>query len=1002
MGSCIDQSINSAFMEFAHFQASLCRIYDDTVRLIKDEPNLQEEQCSLLNDPQFRNLFDNKLSIVILGESYKAQCECLNWLLGETVIPVTCSAWIKKGCPLTVRYGVKPELALTLSDSFVLPINNGRIGGLELKSSLSDYAEKCDSLEQEDIADCVFMDINVKEINNAGLEILLDKPLLQSNVEVIVQGTINVSCDEPSYFENNGPLEGVLPIFLYSLEREKLTYRDIAILENLKQVHGDCPVLFWLTRSSVNLNLSVCNQHNKQLPTARVQFRVGDEPLLASHRSINSCDQHITYSFQEALTKFSTCKEHINTIHDHGSCFDSGCILSSDENIPSANHCDERCNLLHSHATCETDHSILRRIQNDLENIGFYFNSKCNFSQCGNKNCSSGYFEHDFKEPYYNTSMMLAKPDECSQLPNAVICFINRVAQLHLLKATELLNSYHKTVLDDMIKQVYSLSRDVMITPKRMSYAHQQEKELYNKLLDIAMHKQSEFMDIIASVKREHASAILKMAENYEIEEADNEVTLRMVSDTMSDIQNLVLQQIKYAAADKLSSTINVLKDNMTGTLSRCIECLESSDEHVKMPSDVSDDASTHLHMILNAAYNVDVTIHSSSSLLKLVIDKIRQMLRTFSWKEVPVMDASWKRGVAENVLNNLCENRLAKTMCSQFRSHLRQSHDAFLTALRNLESRHQGRLEREKEKRQHASKVLAPRVAQLALRSRSLIDEVLYGTPKIGRELGRGMYGIVFSCSPWPNPACGGKPCAIKSVVPQDEKHWNDLSLEFYYSMCLPPHPRIVRLFGSIVDQSYGGGLEQPQVFLVMERMQQDLHASIKKGMFDKDRMRVALDVVEGIRFLHSQGLVHRDIKLKNVLLDKRNRAKITDLGFCKPGAMISGSIVGTPIHMPPELFTGQYDNSVDVYAFGILFWHLCAGTTRLPKKYGLCSSKDHLWNAVKKGTRPEYLPCFSTECWMLMKECWDADPNARPLLGVIQTRIHQIIKQNFNSVSS
>jgi receptor-interacting serine/threonine-protein kinase 5 len=84
---------------------------------------------------------------------------------------------------------------------------------------------------------------------------------------------------------------------------------------------------------------------------------------------------------------------------------------------------------------------------------------------------------------------------------------------------------------------------------------------------------------------------------------------------------------------------------------------------------------------------------------------------------------------------------------------------------------------------------------------------------------------------------------------------------------------------------------------------------------------------------------------------LDKKNRGKITDLGFCKPEAMMSGSIVGTPIHMAPELFSGKYDNSVDVYAFGILFWYVCAGHVRLPYAFEQCTSKDMLWTSVRKG---------------------------------------------------
>lgn len=358
-------------------------------------------------------------------------------------------------------------------------------------------------------------------------------------------------------------------------------------------------------------------------------------------------------------------------------------------------------------------------------------------------------------------------------------------------------------------------------------------------------------------------------------------------------------------------------------------------------------EASNALKSILNAAYQVEINMRSTSSLMRIVWEKLKSMMTIpLNWAHQPKIDMEWKIRIASDILDSLSESRLAKSICSQFRERLKQSHENFLLAIKQLESVHSVRLERTEELRIKVRKVYAPKIARYALESTSLRDLILYGMPQLGREIGRGQYGVVYACDSW----AGFSPVALKSVVPPDDKHWNDLAMEFYYTRSVQDHERIVQIRGSVIDHTHAGG-STPAVLLIMDRLTRDLYSAIKSGLEFTARLQIAIDVVQGIRFLHSQGLVHRDIKLKNVLLDKRNRAKITDLGFCKPEAMMSGSIVGTPIHMAPELFSGRYDSSVDVYAFGVLFWYICAGHTRLPYVFEQCQNKDQLWNCVRKG---------------------------------------------------
>ncbi|XP_062257526.1 dual serine/threonine and tyrosine protein kinase [Platichthys flesus] len=575
------------------------------------------------------------------------------------------------------------------------------------------------------------------------------------------------------------------------------------------------------------------------------------------------------------------------------------------------------------------------------------------------------------------------------RLHRLVVPFTRQVLQNQQVEAASLLNGLHCRCLDLFINQAFDMQRDLQITPRRLEYTREKEAELFTSLMAIANRKQEEMKEMIVETLGSMKEQLLEDAANLEFTDIivttnGEPVTSKEIKSCIHQIQELIVVRLNQAVANKLISSVDYLRESFVGTLERCLNSLEKSN----MDSYVHNVTSNQLNQLLNAAYHVEVTFHSGSSVTRFVWEQIKQIIHRITFVNPPAITPEWKRKVAQDAIESLSAAKLARSICSQFRTRLNSSHEAFAASLRQLEEGHTGRLERTEDLWLRVRKDHAPRLARLSLESRSLRDVLLHGKPKLGRELGRGQYGVVYFCDSW-----GGRyPCALKSVVPPDDKHWNDLALEFHYTRTLPKHERLVDLHGSVIDYTYGGG-SSIAVLLIMERLHRDLYTGLKAGLSMKDRLQIALDVVEGIRFLHSQGLLHRDIKLKNVLLDKQNRAKITDLGFCKPEAMMSGSIVGTPIHMAPELFTGKYDNSVDVYAFGILFWYLCTGSVKLPEAFEKCSSKDQLWTNVKKGARPERLSSFDEECWQLMEACWNGDPSQRPMLGIVEPSLQSIM---------
>lgn len=128
--------------------------------------------------------------------------------------------------------------------------------------------------------------------------------------------------------------------------------------------------------------------------------------------------------------------------------------------------------------------------------------------------------------------------------------------------------------------------------------------------------------------------------------------------------------------------------------------------------------------------------------------------------------------------------------------------------------------------------------------------------------------------------------------------------------------HPRLVQLLDFYVSNSTFN--------FILEYMSNGSLADILESLRNKnvhfkepDLLKLFLEIVNGVRFLHSRSIIHRDVKPENVLVGDDHRLKVADFGIAaqhKRPWHKSKAAVGTPLYMAPEVQLGHtYDNSVD-----------------------------------------------------------------------------------------
>ncbi|MGW9498474.1 serine/threonine-protein kinase [Streptomyces prasinus] len=207
--------------------------------------------------------------------------------------------------------------------------------------------------------------------------------------------------------------------------------------------------------------------------------------------------------------------------------------------------------------------------------------------------------------------------------------------------------------------------------------------------------------------------------------------------------------------------------------------------------------------------------------------------------------------------------------------------------------------------------------------------------------------------------------------------------------------HPHVVSVRDLVVDGN--------DLALVMDLVRgTDLRTRLdrERRLAPEAAVAIVADVADGLAAAHAAGVVHRDVKPENILLDMQgpvgpggsHRALLTDFGVAKlidtPRRSRATKIIGTPDYLAPEIVEGLPPRaSVDIYALATVLYELLAGFTPFGGGHPGAVLRRHVTESVVP------LPGIPDELWQLLVQCLAKAPASRLRASELADRLRELL---------